>query len=143
MIYQNIKDDMLKAVKEKFNTNKLQTLRLLIGEIERDPNKDYSDEKAISIIRKMIVNDKETIELRYKNGTLSKAESVKSTAFQYTLSQYLPKQVSKEDLIIWISQNINFNDYKNPLQAIKPVKEHFGTTVDGNVVKDVITEMCK
>jgi len=55
-------------------------------------------------------------------------------------TSYLPEQVNETEIKKWISCNINLLDYKNKMQAMKPIMEHF-KGVDGNVVKQIIMEM--
>ncbi len=51
---------------------------------------------------------------------------------------YLPKQASEEEIYAWVKENIDFSSFGNKMQAMKPIMQHFGSTVDGNMVKKVL-----
>ena len=51
---------------------------------------------------------------------------------------YLPKQASEEEIRKWIQENIDFSVFKNKMQAMKPIMAHFGSSVDGNTVKNIL-----
>jgi len=53
---------------------------------------------------------------------------------------YLPKEVSAIEIKEWIDKNIDLSQFKNNMQAMKPIMEHF-KGVDGNVVKQIIMRM--
>jgi uncharacterized protein YqeY len=57
------------------------------------------------------------------------------------LSNYVPKMASTEEIKKWIEENVDFSQYKNKMQAMKPIMAHFGVSADGNVVKDIIMNM--
>ena len=54
------------------------------------------------------------------------------------MESYLPKQASEEDIRSWIEANIDFSKFGNKMQAMRPIMNHFGPAVDGNVVKKVL-----
>lgn len=63
------------------------------------------------------------------------------TSIKIKIAQsYLPEEASKEEIVKWIKENINFNDYKNKMQSIKPIMEYF-KSVNGNTIKQIILSM--
>ena len=51
------------------------------------------------------------------------------------------EEVASEDEIRqWIEDNIDFSDYKNKMQAMGTIMAHFGSTADGNTVKQVLQQ---
>ena len=53
---------------------------------------------------------------------------------------YLPKQASKEEIVAWIQENIDFSQFKNKMQAMGPIMKNF-KGCDGNFVKGILLEM--
>lgn len=53
---------------------------------------------------------------------------------------YLPKEATAGEIKLWIIENIDFSQYKNKMQAMKPIIDHFNGA-DGNLVKSIIMEM--
>ncbi len=56
-------------------------------------------------------------------------------------SFYLPEMVSVEEISNWIADNIDFSQFKNKMQAMKPIMEHFKGAADGKVVKEILLKM--
>lgn len=130
MIFEQIKKDMVKAMKTKDPTT-ANILKVLIADIQRDPNKDYSDQKVIKCIQKTIKSLDEMI--KAGNQTAQKEKEI--------LEQYLPKKVTKDEILEFV-QTIDFSKLKNKMQAIGIVMKHFPPgTVDGNKVKQIIQNL--
>jgi len=124
-----LNSDLLFAMKIK-DTEKRDTIRLIIGEVNRLPNKkaeDVTEEEVINIIRKMI-KDSEKCNTDNQN-------------YVSILKNYLPKQISERDIRSWISENIDFTEFKNKMQAMRPIMAHFKNTVDGNLVKKILEDI--
>jgi hypothetical protein len=47
---------------------------------------------------------------------------------------------SREEIIAWISENIDFSDFKNKMQAMGPIMKHFGKQADGKMVNQILQE---
>jgi hypothetical protein len=50
---------------------------------------------------------------------------------------------SREEIEAWIEQNIDFTQFKSPMQAMGPIMAHFGKQADGSQVKQILQEMLK
>ena len=50
---------------------------------------------------------------------------------------YLPKQATEEEIKAWIIENIDFSQFKNKMQAMKPIMNQF-QGCDGNIVKKIL-----
>jgi len=57
------------------------------------------------------------------------------------LESYLPKMANRDEILVWINENIDFSDYKSPMQAMAPIMKHFGKLADGNMVKGILQEL--
>jgi len=48
---------------------------------------------------------------------------------------------TEEEITAWIHQNIDFSQFKNKMQAMGLIMNHFGATADGSFVKKIIQRM--
>lgn len=126
-LQEKLKSELKDAMKAKDEPLK-NTIRLIMGEIARQNKKDFTDDEIIAIVRKMIKNEKETLS----------ATNSETSEYLEILETYIPKQVSEEVIVAWIKDNIDFSGYKNKMQAMGPIIKNFGSTVEGNTVKQIL-----
>lgn len=131
-LQEKIKADMIAAMKAK-ETEKRDTLKLVISEMQRQPTKDVEDHTVVKILNSMIKGAKETMEMVEVNP--------EDVEFIKLLESYLPEQVSEYEIMTWIAGNIDFSQFKNKMQAMKPIMDHFGTTAKGDVVKQILNSI--
>lgn len=124
---QKIRDDLKASMKAK-DSDRTGAIRILMGEFAREIAKELSDEQIIGIIKKLIKSEKE----------LLAAQGQEDSPFLHIMEEYLPRQASEEEVQAWIADNINFADFPNRMQAMRPIMQHFGSSVDGNMVKKVL-----
>lgn len=136
MSLQNkIETDMREAMKAK--DKKVGILKYIVAEFQRRPNlnKMLEDKEVIALIRKYIKGVEETAKLR--NGF------TEEQTFEIdTLSAYLPKLATKEEVKVWILENLSIPE--NPQARMKLMREimsHFGSSVEGNTVKTILMEL--
>jgi uncharacterized protein YqeY len=126
-LQESLKDDLKNAMKAR-DTDRTGAIRILMGEFARQSEKTVSDEQVIAIIKKLIKSERELLAAQGQEGS----------AFMSIMEEYLPRQASEEEIKYWIQQNIDFSSLDNKMQAMKPIMQHFGSTVDGNTVKKVL-----
>ncbi len=119
--------DLKTAMKNK-NRVKTDAVRVLIGEFQRQPDKQLSDQQVAGIIKKLIKSEKE----------LLAASGREDSGFIEVLEGYLPQQASEEEIREWITANLDFSEFNNKMQAMKPIMAHFGSNADGNTVKKIL-----
>jgi len=129
-LQETIKNDLKTSMKAK-DEAKTSALRVLIGEFQRQPKKELTDSEVLSIIRKLIKAESEMI-ARAKSG---------SSDYLTVLEGYVPKQPSEEEIRVWMVNNIDFSQFKNKMQAMKPVMAHFAGAADGNMVKKILESL--
>ncbi len=125
-----IKNDLKAAMKAK-DEARVAAIRVLLGEFQRQAKKELDDREVVGIIRKLIKAEEET---------MAKGGGGRSTYLE-VLEGYLPRQASEEEIRAWISENIDFGQFKNKMQAMKPIMAHFAGTADGNTVRKVLESM--
>ncbi|MDA8165323.1 MAG: GatB/YqeY domain-containing protein [Desulfobacteraceae bacterium] len=92
---------------------------------------EITDDEIIGIIQGLVKSEKQTLELT--GGTTSEYLEI--------LKSYLPRQASREEIEAWVRANVDFSQYKSPMQAMGSIMKHFGKTADGNLVRDVLQKM--
>ena len=130
-LQEKIKKDLVPAMKDKDVVRK-DTLRVILGEFGRAETKELSDKEVIRILKKLIKSEKELLE---KKGDDTESEFIR------IIEAYLPKTASAEEITTWISANIDFSEFKNKMQAMGPIMQHFGDTADGEAVKQILQKM--
>ncbi len=130
-LQEQFKKDLVSAMKEK-NEAKKDTIRVVIGEFGRIDKKVFSDDDVISVLKKLVKSERELLE---KKGETSDSEFIK------IIESYLPAMASEEEITKWINENVDFSQFKNKMQAMKPIMQHFGSSADGNTVKRILLKV--
>lgn len=127
-IQEQMKKDLTQAMKDK-DEEKKSALRVVMGEFGRAETKILGDDAVEKILKKLVKSEMETLE-RSGRGTASRYIDI--------LESYLPKMASDEEIRKWISEHIDFSNYKNKMQAMKDIMAHFGSRADGSRVKEIL-----
>ncbi len=130
-LQEQIKKDLAAAMKAKDEERK-SVLRVIMGEFGRQAQKEISDEDVVKIIKKLVKSEKEV---------LDKSGAGQSNRFIQVAESYLPRLATEEDIKSWIAANIDFGEFKNKMQAMRPIMQHFGANADGNLVKKILGQM--
>ena len=130
-LQEQIKADLAAAMKAR-DEQKKSVLRVVMGEFGRQPQKDIDDDGVIKILKKLIKAEKEVLE---------KSGGGQSNRFIEVAESYLPQTATEADIKAWIAANIDFSNFKNKMQAMKPIMAHFGANADGNLVRKVLGEL--
>jgi len=93
----------------------------------KKPEEIINDD-ILDIIRKLVKSEKTVLD--YKKEKMSD--------YLEMLERYLPKMASRMEIETWIKENIDLAGYKNPIQAMGPIMQHFGKLADGNLVKQIL-----
>ena len=130
-LQNQMKKDLSAAIKAK-DEKKKDALRVILGEFGRLDKKELSDDEIVKILKKLMKTEKEVLE---QKGETADSEFIK------VIENYLPKMATEEEITAWIHQNIDFSQFKNKMQAMGLIMNHFGATADGNFVKKIIQKM--
>jgi len=127
-IEEQIKIDIKKSMIGR-NTERTNLLRTIIGEINRNKDKNISDEKVISIIKKM------------KENAISMNNQIEIDI----LSEYLPKMLSEKDTIDIVRNKFNNKSYtiKDMGSFMKEIKSEYGSTIDMKLVSNLFKKFVK
>jgi len=124
------KRDLIQAMKAKDNVRK-EWIRSIIAEFERQSKKDFSDDEVYRVIKSMIKLETERMEAVGEDESL----------FLEYLQSFLPKQATEEEIESWIKENVDFDSFKNKMQAMGIIMKHFGNSADGKTVKAILNNL--
>ena len=148
---EKIESDYKNALKSK-DKNKISTYRLILSGIKdldinnrSGPNKkDTDDEDIKKLLKKMIKQRSESIDLYKKNNRNDLLEIEENEV--NVLSEYLPKQMSEEETISICKQIIEKTGAKSINEMGKvmgELKQNYSDTIDfskaGALIKDLLT----
>ena len=145
-LHDKIKSDLKKSMLEKRHEVR-DALRVLMGEYPKltvpitlesgkktfrvKKPEEITDDDLLGIIRGLVKSEKSVLEFQKKE----------TSPYLEVLESYLPKMAGREEIMAWIDANINFADFKSPMQAMGTIMKHFGKLADGNMVKSLLQEM--
>ena len=148
---EKIEADYKNALKSK-DKNKISTYRLILSSIKdldinnrSGPNKkDTDDEDIKKLLKKMIKQRSESIEVYKKNNRSDLLEIEENEV--NVLSEYLPKQMSEEETISICKQIIEktgASSIKEMGKVMGELKQNHSDTIDfskaGALIKDLLT----
>ena len=148
---EKIESDYKNALKSK-DKNRISTYRLILSGIKdldinnrSGPNKkDTDDEDIKKLLKKMIKQRSESIEVYKKNNRNDLLEIEENEV--NVLSEYLPKQMSEEETISICKQIIEktgASSIKEMGKVMGELKQNYSDTIDfskaGALIKDLLT----
>lgn len=145
-ILQNIENDSINALRNKLTVPRA-ILSTLIGEIKmaakNDGNREVTDEDCIRITRKFIKNVEDNIVQLEK---LDRDTGAPNIELQILLN-YLPKEVTEEDIRAWAIELINgtYEPVARTIKVMGPMmsmlKQHFGASLNPAVASKIVKEI--
>ena len=144
-LHDKIKADLKSSMLEKRNDVR-DALRVLMGEYPKltvpitlesgkktfrvKKPEEITDDDLLGIIRGLVKSEKTVLEFQKKA----------TSPYLQVLESYLPKMAGREEIMAWIDANIDFADFKSPMQAMGTIMKHFGKLADGGMVKSLLQE---
>jgi uncharacterized protein YqeY len=89
---------------------------------------EITDDDIVGIIQKLVKSE----------NTVLEAKKMETSEYLKILENYLPRLATEEEIAVWIQDNIDFAEFKSPMQAMGPIMKHFGKLADGNMVKQIL-----
>ena len=149
---EKIENEYKNALKSK-DKNKISTYRLILSGLKdldiqnrSGPNKkDTDDEDIKKLLRKMIKQRSESIEIYKKNNRKDLLEVEENEVS--VMSEYLPKQMSEDDtkkICEEIISNINASSLKDMGKAMGELKKNHSDSMDfslaGKIIKEILNK---
>lgn len=91
-------------------------------------NEEITNDDIIGIIKGLIKSERMVLE----------AKKEESSDYLNILQTYLPEMASREEIVDWIRDNIDFSEHKNKMQAMGAIMNHFGKQADGKMVNEIL-----
>jgi uncharacterized protein YqeY len=91
-------------------------------------NEEITNDDIVGIILGLAKSERMVLE----------AKNEESSDYLDILQLYLPQMASREEIIAWIKENIDFSDFKNKMQAMGSIMKHFGKQADGKMVNEIL-----
>ena len=144
MLKEKLLEDMKISMKEKnvVRKNVIQMVRAAVLQVEKDKQIELSDEQIIDVIAKEAKKRKDSVE-DYKKG--GREDLVKQIEEEIAiLSEYLPKQLSTEEIEEIVKQVIietGAETIKDIGKVMKGAKEKIGAAADGKTINEVVKKL--
>lgn len=152
----NTSDDYKKAIAHKTVSRAIISMFPEIG-VKPD---DATDDDVIRLLKKYIGQEKERAIYQFGHLKESDIDGKSANEVKKLVSDkiqelgdalntldhiqialdYLPKQATEEEIIEWITENLDLSQFKNKMQAMGPIMKHF-KGADGNFVKGILLKM--
>lgn len=144
MLKEKLMEDLKNSMKEKNNLRKnvVQMVRAAILQIEKDKGIEVDDNKILEIIAKEVKTRNDSIEDFKKGGREDLVNQAKEEIS--ILSEYLPKQLTKEELkekLTKIIADLGATSIKDMGVVMKEAKLKIGTAADGRTINEVVKEL--
>jgi hypothetical protein len=93
-------------------------------------NEEITNDDIVGIMQGLAKSERVVLE----------AKNEESSDYLNILQLYLPQMASREEIMAWIGDNIDFSEYKNKMQAMGSIMKHFGKQADGKMVNEILQE---
>lgn len=139
-LIQQIQQDQL-ACRKARNELKTSLLTTLLAEAaavgKKNGNRESTDDEVIAVIKKFISN----VDLFLAQPGLDDDKRVSLLLEKATLSQYLPTQLSEEEIVGRLSERVKANASETMATLMKFMKESFAGQYDGKVASKVAADV--
>ena len=144
MLKEKLMDDLKESMREKdvIRKNVIQMVRAAILQIEKDKGIEVDDNKILEIIAKEVKTRNDALADFEKGGREDLVEQAKREI--EILSEYLPKQLTKEELkekVSKIIEEIGATSIKDMGNVMKEAKAQIGTAADGRSINEAVKEL--
>lgn len=144
MLKEKLLQDLKNSMKEKneIRKNAVQMVRAAILQVEKDNGITLEDDKITEIIAKEVKKRKDSLEDYKKGGRQDIVSQVEQEIS--ILSEYLPEQLSKEEIqkiVSKIIEEVGATSTKDMGKVMKASKEKIGASADGKTINEVVKEL--
>ena len=136
-------EEAVKSSMRERNKDRTSTLRMALSELKKEEidNKiELSNEDSIKILQRMIKQRKESMSqfLNAQRNDLAEKEESEIVILQ----EFLPEQISEDDINKLVIEAINETDAKEP-QDIGKVMGFLKTKIQGNADMGIVSKLVK
>jgi len=132
-----LQDEVYMAVTDVYHTKTeaRKIFKLVKADIQKERDKDVPDAVVIRIMKYFVSGAKEMLTYLSKDKNLK--EYVFNRRIIEVLEPFLPVMVTDQQIRDFIN-TLDMSEFKNKMQAMKPIMAHFGSNADGNKVKSIL-----
>ena len=144
MLKEKLMEDLKEAMKSKneIKKNTVQMVRAAILQIEKDKGIQVEDDRILEIIAKEVKSKRDALKDFEK---AERQDLIEQTNQEIdVLQQYLPKQLSKEEIRVELEKiiaEIGATTMKDMGAIMKEAKAKMGASADGKTINDVAKEI--
>ena len=144
MLKEKLLEDLKVSMRDKnvVRKNTVQMVRAAILQIEKDTGNEIDDEKIIDIIAKEMKKKKDAMVDFEKAGRQDLIEQTNEE--MKVLEEYLPKQLSKEEIKEIVSKvisNVGATSIKDMGIVMKEAKAKIGAEKNKKTINEVVKEL--
>ena len=144
MLKEKLMEDLKEAMKEKqvLRKNVVQMIRAAILQVEKDKQIELDENQVLEIIAKEAKKRKDSLGDYEKSGRQDLIDQVNKEI--EIISEYLPKQLSKEEISEIVKQVIEetgATTIKDMGKVMKSAKEKIGAAADGKAINEAVREL--
>ncbi|MCI9063490.1 MAG: GatB/YqeY domain-containing protein [Clostridia bacterium] len=144
MLKEKLLEDLKISMRDKnvIRKNTVQMIRAAILKIEKDTGNELDDNKIIEVIAKEQKGKKDALVDFEKAQREDLIEQTKEE--MKILEEYLPKQLSKEELkekISKVIEDVGATSMKDMGIVMKEAKARIGAAADGRAINEVVKEI--
>ena len=144
MLKEKLLEDLKVSMRDKnvVRKNTVQMIRAAILQIEKDTGNEVDDAKIIDIIAKEMKKKKDAMADFEKAGRQDLIDQTNEE--MKVLEEYLPKQLSKEEIkeiVSKIISDIGATSMKDMGIVMKESKSAIGAGADGKTINEVVKEL--
>ena len=145
-LFDQISEDIKSAMlaRDKVTLEALRGIKkeFLEAKTAKGSNGELPDDKALSIIRKLLKQRRDSAEIYTQNGRPELAEA--ELAESHVLERYLPKQLSEEELMPIVRATAQENGITDPKQGGRLVGilcKQLAGKADGKLIGEVVKKV--
>lgn len=144
MLKEKLLEDLKNSMQEKnvVRKNVVQMIRAAILQKEKDNQIELSDEEIMQIIAKEAKTRKDALPDYEKSGREDLIKEVKEEIA--IIEEYLPKQLTKEEILPIIQEIINktgASSIKDMGKVMGEAKKQLGVSADGKTISECVKEL--
>ena len=144
MLKEKLLEDLKVSMRDKnvIRKNTVQMVRAGILQIEKDTGIEVDDAKIIDIIAKEMKKKKDAMEDFERAGRQDLIDQTNEE--MKVLEEYLPKQLSKEEIKEIVSKvisDVGATSVKDMGIVMKKAKSKIGAGADGKTINEVVKEL--
>ena len=144
MLKEKLLEDLKNSMKEKniVRKNVVQMIRAAILQKEKDGGVELNEEEIMKIIAKEAKTRKDSLPDYEKSGREDLINEVKEEIS--IIEEYLPKQLSKEEIIPVIEETIKetgATSIKDMGKVMQSAKVKLGVSADGKTISECVKEL--